>query len=187
MKRSLLIALLFGAGALFWLTRSRAADFEPEPPYSEEGYPPMDVRDMQISPEGIAAIQDRESFSATSYVDARGRSIGWGHFIQPGESFAEPMDPVTAENLLYQDLANAQNAVRSYVTVPLSQNQYDALVSFVYNIGGGAFRTSTLLAKLNAGDYAGAAEQFARWNKSQGSILTALINRRASEAEQFKG
>lgn len=140
---------------------------------------------MDISQTGLDAIAKREGFSATKYRDASGYSIGYGHFIRPGESFTEPMPQWRAMELLRADAKIAADAVRAYVKVPLTQNQFDALTSLTYNIGVGAFKGSTLLRLLNAGDYAGAAAQFARWNKSQGAVLAALDARRASESAQF--
>ena len=69
--------------------------------------------------------------------------------------------------------------------MPLSQSQFDALVSLVFNIGGGAFRKSTLLQKLNAGDYAGASNEFMRWIKAKGRVLGGLVTRRAAERALF--
>lgn len=77
------------------------------------------------------------------------------------------------------------NIVRNAVRVPLNQNQFDALVSFAYNVGGENFRTSTLLQKLNAGDYAAVPGQLRRWNKSDGAVVQGLINRREQEVAQF--
>lgn len=83
-------------------------------------------------------------------------------------------------------VAPAQRAVANAVTVPLNQNQYDALTSLAYNIGAGAFRTSTLLRRLNAGDHRGAAEQFGAWVRSGGADSPGLIARRASERRLFE-
>lgn len=82
-------------------------------------------------------------------------------------------------------VAPAQRAVANAVAVPLNQNQYDALVSLTYNIGNGAFQRSTLLRRLNAGDYAGAAEQFGVWARSGGADLPGLVARRAAERRLF--
>lgn len=94
-----------------------------------------------------------------------------------------------AEELLDYSLGTYESAVDNLVTVPLTQNQYDALVSFVYNLGAANFKSSTLLRKLNAGDYKGAAEQFLVWNKARvnGSLvaLPGLTKRRTSERELF--
>lgn len=90
-----------------------------------------------------------------------------------------------AEQWLREDIEEFETHVRRYVTVPLSDNQLGALVSFVYNIGQNAFARSTLLRKLNSGDYLGAANEFSRWNKANGKILNGLIKRRAAERELF--
>lgn len=139
-----------------------------------------------MSDSGLKFLAGIEGFSAHPYPDAQGQSVGFGHFILPEDSFIFPMDKKTAYDLLYADTAIATTAINSNVKVPLTPNQFDALVSLVYNIGVGAFKSSTLLKKLNAGDYAGAAAQFAVWNKSQKVVLPALVARRAKEKELFQ-
>jgi len=139
---------------------------------------------MQFSDKGVEAIKRFEGFSELPYRDAQGWSIGYGHFIKPGENLTA-VSEAQARELLKQDAAIASAAVSDSVKVPLTQNQFDALVSFTYNVGITAFRNSTLLKKLNAGDYSGAAEQFARWNRSQGEVIAALTRRRAAERELF--
>lgn len=135
---------------------------------------------MALSESGLQAIARREGFAAYSYPDANGRSIGYGHFILPTESFNEPIDNALALRLLHSDSQIAADAVRAYVSVPLTQNQFDALVSFVYNIGVGAFKKSTLLSRLNSGDYAGAASAFDMWHTP-----SIVIARRDGEKAQF--
>lgn len=83
------------------------------------------------------------------------------------------------------DLMRFSQLVNRVVNVPLTQNQFDALVSLAYNIGPHAFEASTLLKKLNVGDYYAAAEQFLRWDKSKGQILKGLVKRRAAEKKLF--
>jgi lysozyme len=89
--------------------------------------------------------------------------------------------------LLLEDVAYAEHAVAHLVTVPLTQGRYDALVSFTYNEGAGRLQTSTLLKKLNAGNYAGAAGQFSVWVYGGGVKLPGLIARRAAERALFVG
>lgn len=110
-------------------------------------------------------------------------TIGYGHTkdVKKGDSISE----AEAESLLYEDLQWAEAAVNRLVTVGINQNQFDALVSFVFNIGESQFKNSTLLRKLNAGDYEGAANEFPRWNKQKGKVLRGLVRRRASEMELF--
>jgi lysozyme len=89
------------------------------------------------------------------------------------------------ESQFAKELAIYEDAVEKNVTVPLNQNQFDALTSFVYNCGPGALRGSTLLKLLNQGNYQGAAAQFARWNKAGGKVWPGLVRRRAAEASLF--
>jgi lysozyme len=88
--------------------------------------------------------------------------------------------------ILANDLKPVVNTVATLVTVALNDNQLGALVSFTYNLGAGNLKKSTLLKKLNAGDYAGAAGEFARWNRAAGKVLPGLTKRRAAEAELFR-
>ena len=110
-------------------------------------------------------------------------TIGYGHThtTKKGMKITEAQ----AEKLLYRDLPWAENAVNTLVKVPLTQNQFDALVSFVFNVGEGAFARSTLLRFLNMGDYTNAAGQFLRWNKQKGRVLNGLTRRRREEMELF--
>lgn len=84
------------------------------------------------------------------------------------------------------DMQRAVDCVYSAVKVPLNQNQFDALCDFTYNVGCGAFEGSTLLLRLNAGDYTGSAAQFAFWDKAAGRVVQGLENRRAAEAALFQ-
>jgi len=90
-----------------------------------------------------------------------------------------------AESLLKKDLEKFERAVTKMVVVPLTQNQFDALVSFTYNLGPQSLLGSTLLKKLNNKDYEGAANEFPKWNKAQGKILRGLVSRRAKEKTLF--
>ena len=136
-------------------------------------------------------VKDIEKFGATPYQDAGGFwTIGYGHKIVPGDPYwpEGPIKEITrdqADILFKKDTAPAARAVNVYVQVPLSQNQYDALFSLVYNIGSGNFLSSTLLRKLNMTDYQGAADEFPKWRKSNGKILAGLETRRNQEREIF--
>jgi len=87
---------------------------------------------------------------------------------------------------LAEDVREAEDAINDLCKVSLTQNQFDALVSFVFNVGVGAFKSSTLLRKLNAGDYDGAAGQFPRWNKDNGREIAGLTKRRHLEQSVFQ-
>jgi GH24 family phage-related lysozyme (muramidase) len=139
---------------------------------------------MTISDVGLNLIKRFEGLRLTAYDDGVGVwTVGFGHTkgVQPGDKITEEQ----ATDFLRIDVAEASDAVARLVTVALSQNQRDALISLVYNIGSGAFEGSTLLRKLNAGDHAGAADEFTRWNKGGGRVLAGLVKRRAAERELF--
>lgn len=110
-------------------------------------------------------------------------TIGYGHTktVTAGMVITEE----EAEALLREDLLWVEETINNKVTVPLTQSQYDALASFIYNVGSGAFTKSTLLRKLNTGDYVGASAEFKRWNKADGRVLKGLVRRRKAEQELF--
>lgn len=140
---------------------------------------------MKITQSGINKIKREEALRLKPYKDSDGNwTIGYGHKLLPGEWY-EQITEQKAEDLLRHDLYIAESAVNSLVKVPLTSNQYDALISFVFNIGVGNFSGSTLLKKLNAGDYAGAAREFPRWKHSGGEVDPILVARRAREQALF--
>lgn len=110
-------------------------------------------------------------------------TIGWGHTktARPGQVITKAQ----AQKLFEQDTAWVARVIEKYVKVPLTQNQYDATFSFIFNIGETNFAKSTFLRKLNRGDYEGAAAEFPRWNKQKGKVLRGLTRRRAHEMELF--
>ncbi|MDH0199138.1 lysozyme, partial [Enterobacter cloacae] len=125
---------------------------------------------MQTSEKGIALIKQFEGCKLTAYQDSVGVwTIGYG-WTQPvdGKPIRAGMTikQETAERLLKTGLVSYEIDVSRLVKVSLTQGQFDALVSFTYNLGARSLSTSTLLRKLNAGDYAGAADEFLRWNKA---------------------
>lgn len=142
-----------------------------------------------ITDAGVNMIAQFEGFSETAYNDPPGStkwSIGFGHQIQDGEPYLTQTITVDqGRALLAQDTANAQATVRSVITHPLNAAQFDALTSFVYNIGSSAFKAGTVPAKVNAGDFQAVADTMKLYNKAGGSVNTALINRRAVEASAF--
>ncbi len=140
---------------------------------------------MRISEEGINLIKSLEGFSPVKYRDAGVWAIGFGHDFLPGESFSEPMTEEQGTELLRKDVLSREDAVNFYVKVPLSQSQFDALISFVYNIGIGAFKRSTLLILLNYGDYNQVPVQMRRWVRSEGKENKVLKARRETEITLF--
>lgn len=139
---------------------------------------------MKCSQQGIDAIKRREGFRATAYPDASGYSIGYGHFgVSPDATCTEEQ----AQAWLEQDIGGAESAINGHVNVQLTQNQFDALCSFIYNVGVGAFESSTLLRILNSGYQGLAGNQFSRWVFSGGHENPALEARRRDEQAQFEG
>ena len=139
---------------------------------------------MKTSSNGIDLIKKYEGCRLTAYKCPAGvYTIGYGH--TKGVKKGVKITQIQAEAYLKQDLVVYENAVSKYVKVPINQNQFDALVSFSFNCGTGALKTSTLLDKLNKKDYKGAASEFLRWNKSNGKVLKGLTNRRKEEQELF--
>ncbi|BEM76148.1 lysozyme [Serratia marcescens] len=138
---------------------------------------------MIIGTNGLNLIKHFEGLRLRAYqCSAHVWTIGYGHTADVGEN-----DVITEEEALYflhQDLAESERAVNQYVHVPLTQNQFDALVSFVFNLGAGNFLTSTLLKKLNSGDD-GAAQEFGRWIHAGGKALPGLVRRREAERALF--
>ena len=140
---------------------------------------------MKISERGIDLIKEFEGVRLNAYRDAVGVvTIGYGHTrtAKPGMQISAQ----TAEDLLRQDIARFEECVSNAVKVDLTQPQFDALVSFAFNVGCGALGRSTLLRLLNRGDYDGAAKQFGRWNMAGGRRLAGLTRRRAAEAALFQ-
>lgn len=142
-----------------------------------------------ISKVGIDLIKSFEGCYLKAYKCPAGVwTIGWGTTepidgVKPHEGMV--ITQKQADELLIKNLKGYENAVNKYVTYSINQNQFDALVSFAYNCGNGALKTSTLLKKLNAGDVHGAANEFLRWNKANGKVLNGLTRRREAERKLF--
>ena len=142
-----------------------------------------------ISKVGIDLIKSFEGCYLKAYKCPAGVwTIGWGTTepidgVKPHEGMV--ITQKQADELLIKNLKGYENAVNEYVTYSINQNQFDALVSFAYNCGNGALKTSTLLKKLNAGDVHGAANEFLRWNKANGKVLNGLTRRREAERKLF--
>ena len=142
-----------------------------------------------LSNNGMKLLEQFEGLRLEAYLDSAGiATIGFGTIKYPNGSKVKLGDKITktqAKDYKLYDLKEFESTVNTSVPVPLSQNQYDALVSISYNIGSNAFKNSTLLKKLNAGDYKGAAEQFLVWNKVNSKRVQGLVNRREAERNLF--
>ncbi|MDX7345685.1 lysozyme [Citrobacter braakii] len=147
---------------------------------------------MQTNEKGIKNIKDFEGCSLTAYPDPGTGGAPWtigygwthpvdGKPIKPGMTIKQE----TADRLLKTGLVSYENDVLKMAKVKLTQGQFDALVSFAYNVGSRALSTSTLLRKLNDGDVMGAADEFLRWNKAGGKVLNGLTRRREAERALF--
>ncbi|GAA5111823.1 lysozyme [Bartonella jaculi] len=140
----------------------------------------------KISEEGLALIKQWEGLHLNAYEDVIGVwTIGYGHTSSSGAPHVHKNMKITekeAEELLCQDLQQFEKAVEQAVIVPLSDEQFAALVSFSYNIGIQAFYRSTLLKKLNKGNYEAVPAELQKWTRAGGKRLKGLVNRRAAEA-----
>ncbi|MEG1695795.1 MAG: lysozyme [Acinetobacter sp.] len=147
------------------------------------------IDQMSISSFGVNLICDFEGKRLIAYDDGVGVwTIGFGTTIYPNGIKVKKGDVCTeaqAKAYMAHDLKKFELAVNNAVNVSLNQNQFDALVSLAYNIGTNAFKNSTLLKKLNAGDYRGAANQFDVWINAGGKRMQGLVNRRAKEKALF--
>ncbi len=145
----------------------------------------MDTKRRTTSPAGLALIRSAESFAKALYLCPAGKkTIGYGHVVRPGENFPALISREQAERLMVDDLAPVEIYLDA-VLPGLNQNQFDALASFCFNVGLGAFEKSTMFARLKAGDFQGAASQFPRWVHGGGKVLPGLVKRRATEQTLF--
>lgn len=142
---------------------------------------------MPISERGLNLIKSFEGLSLRAYPDpgtnGEPYTIGYGHTggVQPGDTCTES----EAAEFLRGDCGKAERCVDDHVGVDLTQSQYDALVSFIYNCGCGNFKGSTLLKLVNQGYMDAAAGEFGKWNKAAGHVMAGLTRRRTAEAELF--
>lgn len=140
---------------------------------------------MNVSDAGLELIRGYEQLRTKAYLPTPDDvwTLGYGHTagVKEGDTCTEAQ----ALEWLREDCAEAEQCLERSVKVPLAQNEYDALVSLIFNIGCGAFKASTMLRLLNARDYDGASGQFRRWNRQAGKELAGLTRRRASEERMF--
>ena len=143
----------------------------------------------QVTPEVVQHVKRFEGCKLTAYPDPGSKNgepwtIGYGHtsdgFLKVEKGLRITQD--VADGALENDLNEIAAAVERLVKVKLNDNQFGALVSFTFNVGVGAFAKSTLLKKLNAGNYDAVPGELARWNKNDGKVMAGLTNRRAAEA-----
>ena len=142
---------------------------------------------MKTGIQGLELIKSFEGLELNAYKCAAGVwTIGYGHTKDVQEGMV--ISAETANDMLMEELVEYENYVNTLVTVPLNQNQFDALVSWVYNLGSSNFQASTLLKVINAGGQMLAVPaQIMRWNKAGGKVLEGLTRRRQAEADLFSG
>jgi lysozyme len=143
-----------------------------------------------IGKAGLDLIKSFEGLRLKPYLDSvKIPTIGYGTIVYPNGQKVTMNDPeitgTQAEQYLEHEVNEKTAAVNQFVTAQINQNQFDALVSFSYNVGSGALGKSTLLKMLNAGNTSGAAEEFLRWNKAGGQVIAGLTRRRQAERSLF--
>jgi lysozyme len=139
---------------------------------------------MEYSLDGLHLTESFEGCRLDAYLDSVGvPTIGYGH--THGVTLGMTCTQDQAEQWLQQDIQVAAEAVNRMVTVTLTQQEFDALVDFTFNLGTGSLQKSTLLRLLNAGDYKGAATEFDKWDKAGGKVMAGLLRRRQSEEQMF--
>ncbi len=192
---------LFAAGVLILYVLSRFIKLKkPAIPKPQTGYRPTPLapnKNVLSFDEIFQWITREESGSKGPLLkavpdgkDKKGNqlfSIGYGHQIQPNELelMTQPITPEKAVELFVKDIESIRKQMNSIIKVPINKNQQLALLSLRYNIGGEAFKDSTLLKLLNQGNYTGAALRFAEWRLSEGKINQGLVNRRERERQLF--
>lgn len=156
---------------------------------------------MRMSTKGRKLLTEWEGKKASVYLDSAGLpTIGVGHLLTRDEltsgkililgiqvRYEDGLTDTDIDRLLTQDLAGAEGAINSGIEAVLNQNQFDALVAFVFNVGRTAFYNSTLRKVLNAREYRKVPEQLRRWNRSGGVVIQGLVNRRENEIKLFEG
>jgi len=142
---------------------------------------------LSLSAAGLIGIARYEGYLGEAYIPVPGDvpTIGFG--ATGGVKLGDRTDPVRALVRLGQDVGEHERKLAACIHVPLHQYEWDAYVSWAYNVGAGAACGSTLVRKLNAGDYAGACNELPRWNRAGGRVLSGLTDRREAERKRCLG
>lgn len=144
---------------------------------------------MIFSDKGLDLLKQLEGFRPKPYADSGGKmTVGYGHLIVPNDGVAGAGDVISgvkASQLLVKDVARTVEGVNNAVTNNITQNQFDALVIFAYNVGVSALNNSTLMKLFNKGDIEGASNQFVRWDMAGGKHIPGLLTRRLNEKSLF--
>jgi len=146
----------------------------------------LGANEMKISQEGIKLIKNFEGCGLEAYQDSVGVwTIGYGTI--KGVKEGDQINQDEAEHLLQEEMPEYEGYINKMINVPLDQNQFDALCSWVFNLGPANLQSSTLLKVLNEGKYDEVPDQILRWNKAGGEVLAGLVKRRQAEADLFEG
>lgn len=138
------------------------------------------------SDDGVQFISTFEGYSPFIYKDAVGKdTIGHGHLIREGERFKVPLLPPDAHTLLKTDAQASGKTVNRLVAISWHQNQFDAVNSWTFNLGGGSLAKSTMLKRINAKRHKDVPSEMIKWNKAGNKVLPGLINRREAEAQFY--
>jgi lysozyme len=142
---------------------------------------------LAFSASALVALAGYEGYREYAYTPVKGDVATIGFGTTENVKLGDKTDPVTALNRKIRDIQKFEGALKECVKVPLAQHEYDAYLSLAYNIGPQAFCSSTLVRKLNTGDYAGACKEILKWDKFKGKALPGLTKRRQSEYQQCIG
>jgi lysozyme len=147
----------------------------------------QDIAAISLSATALVAIVLHEGYKGDAYIPLAGDvpTIGFG--TTSGVKLGDRITPEKALQVAMKDVQQFEGAIKSCVTVPLAQNEYDAFTSLAYNIGSGAFCKSTLVKKLNVNDYIGACNEILKWDKFKGKPLAGLTKRRQEEYTKCLG
>lgn len=142
---------------------------------------------LALSASGLIGILGYEGYSETAYIPVPGDKVTIGFGTTEGVKLGDTITPEKAIERAYRDIRNTESAIHKCVHVPLSASEYDAFTLLAYNIGTSAFCSSTLVKKLNAGDYEGACAEIKRWVYVKGEVVPGLVNRREKEYRMCMG
>lgn len=147
----------------------------------------LSVGVLSLTAAGLVSLANLEGFSGEAYIPVPGDvpTIGFGYTV--GVELGDTISVPAALGRLMRDVGDAESAIGRCVKVPLSQGEYDAYTSFAFNVGGTAFCASTLVKKLNSGDYQGACAELKRWVYVDGRVVQGLVNRREAEYQRCIG
>ncbi len=140
---------------------------------------------MHASKEAISLIKDFEGLRLKGYLCPAGiRTIGYGHVLAVNETF-DNIDALEAEELLFQDILKAEAIVSRNIKIDLNQGQFDALISFTFNLGAASLQRSTMRQKINRHEHEEIPKELMRWIYAGGRMLSGLVRRRGAEAEMY--